>query len=91
MSISHKQKDSFYNMDHESRITRLEVTNENICQTLIRLEKNIDDGFKDIDKRFDKIDQRFGSIDNRLWVNFYWSVGAFAGVLTLLARILHWI
>jgi hypothetical protein len=63
--------------DHENRITRLEVVVENINQSLIRIERTMEQGFKDV--------------NNRLWTNFFWMVGGFAGVLGLIAHALKWI
>ena len=47
-------------MNLENRVTRLEVINENICSTLTRLEKKIDNiefkidsGFKEVNKKID--------------------------------------
>jgi hypothetical protein len=69
---AHKLKDEG-NMkhDHESRITRLEVTNENINATLLRLEKKMDDGFYKLDLRIDNLETKFNGrlerLDSRLW------------------------
>jgi hypothetical protein len=43
MSTNEKsEKIEYYRLDHESRITRLETTIENMNQTLIRIENKID-------------------------------------------------
>lgn len=63
--------------DHEARIVRLEVTIENINATLIRLETNIDSNFK--------------SLNDRLWTNFFWMLGGFIGLLSLLAHSFGWV
>ena len=81
--------------EHEGRVTRIELSIENISQTLLRLEKRIDS----IDNKMDstlkgldnKIDVGFKSLNDRLWNNFYWMIGGFTGVLGLLAKVLHWI
>jgi|FreactTroBogLake_1042271.scaffolds.fasta_scaffold12791_5 hypothetical protein len=102
MSVSHKSKEHSFNIDHESRITRLEVINENICQTLIRLEIKMDENLKNIthkfenlekkmDEGFKEVDKKIDKINNRLWFNFYWMIGGFAGILGLIAHALHWI
>ncbi len=49
--MTHTTKTTYPNNNHESRITRLEVTIENINETLVRFEK-----------RFDKIDNRMWQI-----------------------------
>lgn len=90
MSRAYKIGDDMKN-DHESRLTRLEVTIENINGTLGRIEKRFDQ----IDKRFDlmdqKIDSKFDSLNNRIWFNFYWMIGGFATILGVLAHGLHWL
>lgn len=70
--------------DHENRITRLEVVIENIAQTLSRLEGKIDGLDSDMK-------QGFKDINNRLWTNFFWMVGGFAGVLGIVAHAMKWI
>ena len=80
---AYKHEDHMKN-DHESRITRLEVTIENINQTLIRVENRLE-------HLENKIDDGFKSLNNRIWNNFYWMVAGFGSVLTLIAHSLHWI
>lgn len=70
--------------NHENRITRLEVINENINSTLLRIEKRMD--FLDQDMK-----QGFKDINNRLWTNFFWSIGGFIGILGILAHGFHWL
>ena len=53
--------------DYESRITRLEVTNENINATLLRIEKKIEDLDTKINARIDKVESRIDNVDSRLW------------------------
>lgn len=80
--------------DHEIRISLVEQSIGHVSETLARIEKRFDD----IDRKFDKIDQKFEVIDqkfdkkfdtlmSRLWLNFFFTVGGFATVLTLLAKI----
>lgn len=61
---------AYKNNDHEARICILETLTAQINQTLIRLEKKIDDSFFDIKsdthKHFDKIDKRFEKLENKL-------------------------
>lgn len=71
------EKVDYYRLDHESRITRVETTVENINDTLKRLENKIDDGFK--------------TVSNRLWSNFYWMIGGFGSILLLIAHGFKWI
>lgn len=81
--MSFKKMDYIEN-NHESRITRLEVTIENINQTLTRIDKRLDS----IDE---KIESRFNKLDNRMWMMVFWMTGSFAGVFLMLAKIKGWI
>lgn len=69
--------DKNINNDHERRITRVEVTIENINQTLSRMELKLDQGFKEIRER--------------IWFNFYWMLGGFTSILVVIAHIEKWI
>lgn len=85
--------------DNENRITRLEVTIENINHTLSRLESKMDSGFTHLNGRMDdgfkslndRMNEGFKGIDNRIWANFYWMIGGFASILMILAHAQHWI
>jgi hypothetical protein len=88
--------------NHESRITRLEVTQENISQalidiksTLVSLDNKIDNKFDTLDGKISnldkKFDTKFDSLNNRLWTNFFWMIGGFASVLGIVAHALHWV
>jgi len=112
------------NNSYEIRTALLEQTCANINQTLIRLEKKMDDGFEKLDKKIDdldkkfefkvdaldkKIDSKFETLDkkidskfeiidkkidnihSRIWHMFLCGIGAFAGVLTLIAHAEKWI
>ena len=90
------------NNSHETRISLLEQSITNINETLIRFEKRfdkldqkIDQGFKDVNNRIDqtnnKIDQGIKDINGRMWTNFFWMLGGFAGILSLVAHFFKWI
>lgn len=68
--------DALINYDHGTRIARLETTIENINQTLIEIKSDMKSGF-------DKL-------NSRMWMNFYWSVGAAAAILLVMAHGFHW-
>ena len=84
----------------ESRITRLEVTIENINSTLIRIEKKFDDKFSEmdkkldskfseVDKKIDKLDLRMDKLENRMWQMMFILTSSI--VCAFVGRILHWI
>lgn len=56
--MKHNQQNS-----HETRIALLEQTCSNINQTLIRLEKKMDDGFSSLDTKIDKV---YANLDNKI-------------------------
>jgi hypothetical protein len=78
--MTHSTKTTYPNNNHESRITRLEVTIENINETLVRFEK-----------RFDKIDERFDKLDNRMWQMMLFMFTGFGSTLLILAKIKGWL
>lgn len=87
---------------HDHRLTRLELTIENIDKALIRMENRFDtlehkldnvelklgNKLGDIDKKFDG---RFDSLNNRIWYNFYWMIAGFVGLLGVLAHGFKWL
>ena len=92
--------------DHESRITRLEVVIENINTTLVDMKQSIgtlehnmkqsigslEQDMKQSMRTLDQdMKQGFKDINNRMWTNFFWMIGGFAGLLGLLAHAVHWI
>ncbi len=130
------------NSSHETRISLLEQSIENVSETLVRMERKFDltdsrfdimsidnkrfqeetlnrfermnekmekgfsflnekmnKEFKEINEKLDKrsdnlnnkIDQGFNSINSRMWTNFFWMLGGFAGILSLVAHFFKWI
>lgn len=84
-------------MKDGTRIALLEQSITHINDTMLRIEKRFDA----VDARFDRIELRidalsgemkqgFKDINNRLWSNFFWMVGGFAGILGLVAHAVHW-
>jgi molecular chaperone GrpE (heat shock protein) len=80
----HNKNDAIINYDHGTRIARLETTIDNINQTLIRIEKKLDN-------LEDKTENGFNKINNRIWINFYWTIGGFATILAIMAHGFKWI
>jgi hypothetical protein len=68
-----------YELNTESRLTKLETTNESILKTL-----------SSIDARLDKIDTRFDKIDARLWQLLLIYGGGFLLLLTIMAHGFKW-
>ena len=100
------KEENYTNQGFENRLTRVEVTIENINETLIRFEKSMNNRFDTMDKRLDsfelkmdkgfdslelKMDRGFQIINGRIWNNFYWIIGGFVGILGILAHAIHWI
>jgi predicted nuclease with TOPRIM domain len=75
-------KENVYN--HETRLIRLEETNDSIKQTLTRLENNMI-------RLEDKMDEGFKTLNSRSWSNFYWMIAGFASLLTIIAHGFKWI
>ncbi len=83
------------NMKDDTRIALLEQSIGFINETMTRLEKRFDSMENKIDTLGIVVTQEmkmgFKDVNNRLWTNFFWMVGGFAGVLGLVAHALHWI
>jgi predicted nucleic acid-binding Zn-ribbon protein len=86
----------------EQSNANINETLKDIKQGLIRLENKIDgldnkfeSKFDSINKtfnsKFEIIDKKIDSIHSRIWHLFLWGIGAFAGVLTLIAHAEKWI
>ena len=76
------------NDETKIKVAILENNVAHINETLLRLEKTIDQGFGNLNN---KIDSGFEDVNNRIWFNFYWMLGGFVGVLVLLAHSLNWL
>ena len=66
-----------YELNTESRLTKLESTNEAILRTLAEIKS-------DINNKFEKI-------DNRLWYLYTWTGAGFSALLAVMAHGFHWI
>lgn len=68
-----------YQDDQPTRIALLEQSVDNLNKGLMRIENAISELRADVSKGF--VD-----INNRLWRNFYFMIGGFAGTLALIAH-----
>lgn len=93
MSIPNKKTGGEHNMtsNHEGRITRIEVIQENILKSLDRLDARLDSLEKKMDRIDEKIDTRFDSLNTRMWNLFFWMIAGFASMFGLIAHTQHWI
>ncbi len=69
-----------YELNTESRLTKLESTNDAILNTLI-----------DINHKIDKLDNKIDKLDNRMWSLYSSTVAGFVGILAVIAHGFHWI
>lgn len=75
----------------ESRLTRLETTQESINDTLKRLDKKIEKLDVDMKDGFKNVLNKLDSMDSRLWQVLLLGIGGFLGTLSLIAKLHHWI
>jgi hypothetical protein len=80
--MQHTTKENVYN--HETRLIRLEETNDSIKQTLTRLENTMV-------RLENKMDEGFKNLNNRIWSNFYWMIAGFVSLWALIAHGFKWI
>ena len=94
MTIDRTQQ-HLYELNTESRLTRLESTNEMIFKTLVDINQQIKNTTDDINKRLKettdeikssihKLDNRINTLDNRLWAIVLLIIGSFLG------KVFHW-
>lgn len=82
----------------ENRFDRIDEKFDKIDERFNEIDKKIDEKFNLLDKKFDsKIDtlsvqmhDGFKTINNRIWSNFFWIFGAYAGILGIIAKTQHW-
>lgn len=101
-----KEKIIHMRESHETKIALLEQLAGNIDQTLLRFENKVTNLESNLGIKIDKIDLKmesridylskkmdtgFNSVESRIWNLFFWGIGAFAGVLALIAHALKWI
>ena len=88
---AHKKEELISNYI-ESRLTKLEITQENVNETLKRLERKIESLETNTHQSFNNLTQMIiqssSSLNNRIWFNFYWMLAGFAGIFAVLAKIL---
>lgn len=84
----------------ESRLTKLETTQDNVNQTLIRLERKLDTLGEEtkkqissmesrIDNRINGIENRLNTLDNRLYQIMLMFPATLIGFI--ISRALHWL
>ena len=81
--MTHSTKTNYPN-NHESRITRLEVTIENINESLKQINNKIDQNSTQINNKIDKL-------DNRIWQIMFFIVSGFAALLAVMAHGFKWL
>jgi hypothetical protein len=70
---------------------KIDALDKKIDSKIDNLEKKIETLDKKIDSKFDIIDKKIDSIHSRIWHLFLCGVGAFAGMLALIAHAEKWI
>ena len=93
MTIERTQQ-HLYELNTESRLTKLETTNELILKTLIEINTKIDKNSTDINKKIDtvliELNTKMDKLDNRLWYLYAWTGAGFAGLFAIMAHGFHW-
>ena len=81
-------------MSNDERIAVLETTSAHISEALSRIENKlaaldtkIDNGMTNLNN---KLDSRFDKLNDRMWVQFYWMIASYAGLLAVMAHGFHW-
>ncbi len=92
--LSHDRSHSMKN-DHESRITRLEVTMESILKTLDRIDRRFDRIEQRLEDLETKMERKFENLDKKVDSNFKWLLGLYIGgcaaILGLMSHGFHWL
>lgn len=89
----HKNEDNSMKTDsHETRIALLEQSIGHIGQTLLRLEKKMDEGFNEIKSDMktikNELNLRIDKLDSRLWQIMFLISSSIVGAI--LGKIFHW-
>lgn len=83
-----------YENDQPTRLALLEQSISNLKESLERIERNINKGFSDVNKRIDDLssdaNSTFIEVNNRLWRNFYFLIGGFAGLFAMMGHGFKW-
>ncbi len=77
-------------MSNDERIAILETTIHHTDVSLLELKHDLKVMLEKIEARFDKMDARLEKLNDRLWTQFYWMMGGFAGILAVVAHAFHW-
>ncbi len=75
---------------NDTKIAILETTNNHLNKTLERMERLIEKNQSEVLSSINEIKHQIKSFDSRLWTNFYWILGAIAGIGALMAHGFKW-
>lgn len=83
----------------DTRVALLEQSINSIDRTLIEIKSDIKESLRSIERRFDKIDEKldkvYSKLDSKIDNRFFWLLGlqitSFVGLLTTIAKAVHWI
>ncbi len=79
----------------ETTLNHINVTLDEIKNSLTRIDNKLDSRFDSLTKKIDyindKFDSRFDTLNNRIWTQFYWMIGGFASIVAVMAHGFHWI
>lgn len=84
----------YHNNNFEHRITKLEESREGLNLSLSRIEEKINSIDAKFSAQFSLMTTQLLHMEretnNRLWRNFYFMIGGFAGVIAVMAHGFHW-
>lgn len=78
-------------MTNDERMAVLETTIHHTDVSLLELKHDLKVMLEKMESRFDKIEAKFEKVNDRLWSQFYWMVGGFAGTLLIMAHGFKWV
>lgn len=98
-----KNSDDYTKFEH--RVTKVEVTQEMIWESIKEIKSTLLDFKREMNQRFDKIeermdrldgrmdriDSRMDRLDNRLWSLVFFMFAGFGSIIGVVAHGFHWI